>query len=96
VLGKVPVLGFFFRQQSSHRTRTELVLIIRPFVLTTPCESTDLSKSLMDSLSIHPNIIRGDLSTMGTYTAPEVLRPNPPVTFWQNIFRAHTALPRDF
>ena len=96
VLGKVPGLGFFFRRQSSTRTRTELVLIIRPFVLTTPHEATDVCKTLVDSLSIHPNAVRGDLSTLGTYTEPEVLRPNPPVTFWQNVFRVHTALPKDF
>jgi len=96
VLGKVPGLGFFFRRQSSTRQRTELVLIIRPFILTTPAEATDVSRTLVDSLSIHPSVIRGDLSTLGTYTAPEVLRPNPPVTFWQNVFRVHTALPKDF
>jgi general secretion pathway protein D len=96
VLGKIPVLGFFFRQQSSTRTRTELVLIIRPFVLTTPAESTTASRPLVESLSIHPNVVNGDLSTLGAYTPPEVLRPNPPVTFWQNVFRVHTALPRDF
>lgn len=96
VLGKVPILGFFFRQQSTTRFRRELVLLIRPMVLTTPTESTEASKALTESLSIHPNVIKKDLSTLGTYTPPEVLRPHPPESFLQNIFRVHTINPKDF
>jgi len=96
VVGKIPYLGFFFRQQSTFRTRRELVFVIRPFVLTTPGESTEASKGLLDAISIHPNVRSGDFSNLGTYNAQEIVRPNPPETFLQNIFRVHTISPKDF
>jgi len=96
VIGKIPYLGFFFRRQSTFRTRRELIFVIRPFVLSVPGESTEVSKSLLESISLHPNVTRKDLTTLGTYTAPEVIRPNPPETPLQNIFRVHTILPKDF
>jgi general secretion pathway protein D len=98
VLGKLPYVGIFFRRQTTNRFRRELVILIRPFVLTTPAESIHASKSLIESLSIHPNVVRGDgnLSTLGTYTPPEVLRPRPPETPLQNIFRVHTISPKEF
>jgi general secretion pathway protein D len=96
LIGKIPILGFFFRQQSTQRTRQELIVVIRPFVLTTPAESTDLTRALVESLSIHPNAVKRDLTTLGTYSAPEVLRPNPPANEWQNVFRIHTINPKDF
>jgi general secretion pathway protein D len=36
VLGKLPVVGFFFRSQNSIRKRDELVVLIRPYVFNTP------------------------------------------------------------
>jgi general secretion pathway protein D len=96
IIGHVPLLGFFFRQQSTQRMRQELVLVIRPFVLTTPAESTDATRALVESLSIHPNAIKRDLTTLGTYSPPEVLRPNPPANEWENIFKVHTISPKDF
>jgi general secretion pathway protein D len=96
VLGKVPYVGFFFRRQFTQRNRRELVFLIRPFVLMTPGESHQASKALVETLSIHPNVQRDDFSTLGSYSPPEVLRPNPPLTPAQNIFRIHTILPKDF
>lgn len=96
VLGKVPYLGFFFRQQTTTRQRVELVFVIRPFILTTPGESTETSRALMKSLSIHPNIQQDDLGTLGTYNPQEVIRSHPPETELQNIFRVHFINPKDF
>jgi general secretion pathway protein D len=96
VLGKVPYLGFFFRQQTTTRTRTELVFVIRPFILTTPGESTEASRGLLKALSLHPNIQKDDLSTLGTYNPQEIIRPHPPETELQNILRVHTIYPKDF
>lgn len=96
VLGKVPYLGFFFRRQNTMHTRSELVIMIRPFVLTTPCESKTVSRSILDAISIHPNVPQGGFGSLGTYTPPEVLRPYPPETALQNIFRVHFIRPKDF
>lgn len=96
VVSKIPVLGFFFRSQNTMRTRTELVILIRPFVLTTPCESQGVSHSMLEALSIHPNVPRGGLGTLGTYVPAEVLRPNPPHSELEKIFRSVTIVPKDF
>jgi general secretion pathway protein D len=96
VLGKVPGLGFFFRAQDTKRTRTELVIMIRPFVLTTPCESRDASRSLLEALSIHPNVPRGGLGTLGSYVPAEVIRPDPPRSELQKIFKTHVIVPKDY
>jgi len=96
VLGKVPYLGFFFRRQATERTRTELVVMIRPFVLTTPCESAEVSRSMLEAISIHPLAPQGGMGSLGTYLPPEVLRPNPPQNELQNIFRTSIILPKEF
>ena len=96
VLGKVPYLGFFFRRQLTERTRTELVVMIRPFVLTTPCEAADVSRSMLEAISIHPLVPQGGMGSLGTYLPPEVLRPNPPQNELQNIFRTSIILPKEF
>jgi general secretion pathway protein D len=96
ILGKIPYLGFFFRRQATERTRKELIIMVRPFVLTTPCESKASSHNILEAISIHPLAPQGGFGSLGTYTPPEVLRPNPPETPMQNIFRLHTILPKDF
>lgn len=52
VVGKLPVVSFFFRRQNSGRERTELVVMIRPYVFNTPAESACLSQQLIDVLSL--------------------------------------------
>ncbi|MBL8796175.1 MAG: hypothetical protein JNM56_19900 [Planctomycetia bacterium] len=96
VIGKLPIAGFFFRRQTSTRFRRELVVLIRPFVISTSLEGQSLSKQLLESVSIHPNTVNADFSNIGAYTPQEVLRPRPPENKWQNIFRVHTFLPKDF
>src|SRR6185436_17449153 len=54
IVGKIPVVGFFFRKQRTNRTRTELVVMIRPYVFNTPAESAALSRELIPELTIHP------------------------------------------
>ena len=96
ILGKIPYLGVFFRSQNTMRTRTELVILIRPFVLTTPCESGEVSRSMLEALSIHPNVPRGGIGTLGTYVPAEVLRANPPRSELQKIFKTHIIIPKDY
>ena len=55
-IGKLPVIGFFFRSQNSLRSRNELIILIRPYVFSTPAESAATSKALIEDLSIHPKI----------------------------------------
>lgn len=93
VIGKVPVLGFFFRRQNTGRNRTELMIVVRPYIFNTPTESANLSQDMLRHLSLHPNApdARG---TLGTFAPHEVVRPNPPTTPLQTIFRFHSIDPK--
>jgi len=95
VLGKLPVIGFFFREQHSKRKRTELVILIRPYVFSTPAESACTNAQLIQDLSIHPKA--GDPSgTLNSFLPHEVTRANPPQTECQKIFRFHSLEPKRF
>ena len=95
ILGRIPYLGVLFRQQQSTRQRNEVVVLIRPFVLNTSVEAAALTKAMAPAISIHPSIQQGDLTNMGTFTPAEVLRPNPPITNAETLFRVHTVTPTD-
>ncbi len=55
VLGNIPGLGLLFRRQASNRSRSELVVIVRPYVFNTPTESAATSEFMLSELSTHPN-----------------------------------------
>ncbi len=95
ILGKLPVIGFFFRQQSTSRTRTELVILIRPYVFSTPCESAAANCKLVQELSIHPKAVDPS-GTLNSFLPHEVLRANPPVNECQKIFRFHSLEPTTY
>lgn len=95
ILGKMPVVGFFFRSQESIRSRNELIILIRPYVFSTPAESAASSEELVQNLSIHPK--RCDpKGSMNTFAPHEVLRANPPVTECQKVFRFHSLEPKRY
>lgn len=95
VLGKLPVVGFFFRRQNSVRERAELVILIRPYVFNTPAESAATSEELMQQLSIHPSSCN-PTGTLGAFAPHEVIRANPPVTECQKVFRFHSLEPKRY
>ena len=76
-IGKVPVIGFFFRRQATSRSRQELIVVIRPHILSTPCEAEEISQRLLRELSIHPKAQNFD-GTLDTFHPREVLEPHPP------------------
>jgi general secretion pathway protein D len=49
LLGDIPILGQFFRYDSKSNTRTELMVLITPYVLTTPDEALAETRRLHDS-----------------------------------------------
>lgn len=54
VLGSMPLLGWLFRGTEKVKKRTELVVLIRPHVISTPMEGGKISRELMEKLSAHP------------------------------------------
>jgi general secretion pathway protein D len=54
VLGRIPLLGFLFRSTEKEKSRSELIVLIRPHVINTPAEGEEISRKLLDQLSAHP------------------------------------------
>lgn len=73
VLGDIPGLGFFFRRQATNRSRSELVVVIRPYVFNTPAESAAASEQMLSELSLHPTSTTGT-GTLDTYLPFEPVR----------------------
>ena len=96
VLGRIPGIGIFFRSQETIRSRTEIVVLIRPYVLSTAVESTAVTRSVLQNTSIHPNVQAENMSGLGTFMRREAPVPNPPVTPLQNLFRVHMVQPKDY
>jgi general secretion pathway protein D len=84
VLGKIPVLGIPFRRQDTSRNRRELIVLCRPYVISTPADGECISQELLDKLSMHPSAQGAE---MKTFTPREVLKPMPPKNQKEAIFR---------
>jgi general secretion pathway protein D len=95
VVGKLPVLGFFFRRQNTGRTRTETVILVRPYVFNTPCEAAAMSERVVRDASIHPNAHNGR-TMLDTHAPWEVVRPEAPCNECENRFRFHNVQPKRF
>lgn len=95
IVGKLPVLGFFFRRQATGRLRVETVILIRPYVFNTPCESAAMSEKIVRDASIHPNAYDGT-TMLDTHAPWEVVRPEAPCNECENRFRFHNVQPKRF
>ena len=92
-IGKLPVLGFFFRRQVTGRTRRELIVMIRPYVFNTPAESASISQELLHQLSVHPNSISGEPS-LHTFSPHEAVQVDLDNCNLHRAFRFHNVVPR--
>ncbi|PHQ34496.1 type II secretion system protein GspD [Rhodopirellula bahusiensis] len=88
ILGDIPGVGFLFRRNADNRSRSELVVMIRPCVFSTPSESAARSQTMLHELSLHPNSpdATGDLNT---YLACDVIRAEPECRERAKLFRFH-------
>ncbi len=84
LLGDIPGLGILFRRQEKSKTRSELVVIIRPHILTTPADGEKVSIDMLKQLA--PNSLERlredgfltDLPLFPTCTTPQKPAPPPP------------------
>ena len=59
VLGQLPYVGFLFRRQVTGRSRSEVIIVIRPFIITTPVRKPrGAGKRVTDANSIHPKALQ--------------------------------------
>ena len=58
VLGRMPVLGRLFRTDSLQEDRTELLVMVTPYVVADHEEGWDLTRRIREQLDLHPGIGR--------------------------------------
>ena len=56
ILKDIPLLGRLFKSTGTSRTRSELVVMIRPLVLVAPGDDVNASRELLERISRHPSI----------------------------------------
>ncbi|MFN0244974.1 MAG: type II secretion system protein GspD [Planctomycetota bacterium] len=67
ILGDIPLIGVLFQRNNDVKTRREIVIVVRPYVLSTPSESEAASGKLLQALG-------SDAQTLGV---PSAQTPNP-------------------
>ncbi|NOQ14362.1 MAG: DUF3438 family protein [Methyloprofundus sp.] len=55
IMGDIPYLGFFFRDTRKVRSRTEMVILIRPYVMNNQDKDIDVNQPWLEANSIHPS-----------------------------------------
>jgi general secretion pathway protein D len=50
-LGDIPGLGLLFRRQSTEKSRRELVIVLRPYVMSTATDSERITRDMLDRLA---------------------------------------------
>jgi len=71
ILGDIPYLGFFFSDTIKVRKRTEMVILIRPYVMSNGHAEADVNKTWLEENSVHPSADK--LNTLGIYKNSEHL-----------------------
>ena len=51
-LGKIPLLGKLFRVDSEFKNRTELMVLVIPYILETPAESVEITEKAIDIMGL--------------------------------------------
>ncbi len=74
-LSDIPVLGeYLFTRLAEERTRNELLVVIRPYVLLAPGETDRISRPFMERISQHPSAV-GDIPDLGVTFPEEIAKP---------------------
>ncbi len=95
VLGSIPGLGLLFRRQASNRSRSELVVIVRPYVFNTPTESAATSEFMLGELSTHPNS-PNVTGTMNLKLPCRVTRTDAECSQRAKLFHLHNGAPTSY
>lgn len=80
ILGSIPLIGALFRRETTAKTRQELVIMIRPHVMSTPSDGEGISQTLLKDLSLHPSApgARGSLNTFQRSDPPQMKKVDAP------------------
>lgn len=77
VLSQIPILGAPFRKDTKSKVRSELVVIIRPFIVNTPKEAEAISARVTRELSMNPAAWQIGSPSLGLYTTNDVSNADP-------------------
>lgn len=92
ILGDIPKIGFLFRRQATGRQRSELIVMVRPYIFNTPAEAAQRSQCVVSENSLHPSG-PDPVGSMNTYLPCEVIRPDPECTDRACLLRLHNVVP---
>lgn len=64
-LGDIPLIGLAFRQKSEATSKTELLIVLRPYVVRTPARMNELTQDAVKRMTLQPGlkeqILKGNL-----------------------------------
>jgi general secretion pathway protein D len=75
-LSRVPVLGVPFRRETKARSRSELVVIIRPFIVNTPREAEAISARVAREISLDSRVWSPGAALPSSFTTNDVAGPS--------------------
>jgi general secretion pathway protein D len=76
-LSEIPILGAAFRRDTKTKGRSELVVIIRPFIINTPREAEAISQRLTRELSLNPKVWANSPPKLGNFTTNDLIHTDP-------------------
>jgi len=77
LLRKIPLLGNAFKQKTRTRSRSELIVIVRPVIQQSPAEAAPAARGFLDRNSLHPAAGTAE-PALDAVSPEEVLRTRPP------------------
>jgi general secretion pathway protein D len=88
ILKDIPILNILFSNKVASKSRKELVVLIRPMVVTTPEDAERASRYRLEALSIHPYRFgkEDSLDTFHPEEVPGLIKPGPS---WATALRLH-------
>lgn len=66
LLMDIPLIGTLFKAKQQVNARSELIVLLRPFILRGPEEAGDVTKAFLERLSSHPSA-RDDIPALGGF-----------------------------
>jgi len=69
LLMDIPILGTLFKAKEQVNERSELIVLLRPFILRGPDDPEEITRAFLDRLSAHPSA-REDIPALGGFRKP--------------------------
>ena len=91
-VGDIPVLGNVLSRQSKGKQRSELIVMIRPYIFSTPGEASTRTQGVLSNRTLHPNG-PDPHGTIDTFLPCQVVRPEHECANRAKLIEFHNVLP---